>query len=45
MARMLDQLGVPGDTRSFAKLAVPLTDGQPLPPPQGVFPRYVETAG
>jgi hypothetical protein len=23
---------------------VPLSDGQSLPPPQGVFPRYVEPA-
>jgi methionyl-tRNA synthetase len=44
MARMLDQLGVPTDTRGFAALNVPLTDGQSLPPPQGVFPRYVEPA-
>ncbi|HQT77507.1 MAG: methionine--tRNA ligase [Rhodospirillales bacterium 20-64-7] len=44
MARMLDQLGVPADARSFAGLAMPLTDGQILPPPQGVFPRYVEPA-
>jgi methionyl-tRNA synthetase len=44
MARMLDQLGVPADGRVFAALGVPLTDGQALPPPQGVFPRYVEPA-
>ncbi|HYZ20737.1 MAG TPA: methionine--tRNA ligase [Rhodopila sp.] len=44
MARMLDQLGVPPEARSFAGLAAPLTDGQALPPPQGVFPRYVEPA-
>jgi methionyl-tRNA synthetase len=42
MARMLDQLGVPGDARDFAALATPLAAGTPLPPPQGVFPRYVE---
>jgi len=42
MSRMLDQLGVPHDARSFAALATPLPDGLPLPPPQGVFPRYVE---
>jgi methionyl-tRNA synthetase len=42
MARMLDQLGVPADLRTFAALATPLTDGVALPPPQGVFPRYVE---
>jgi methionyl-tRNA synthetase len=42
MARMLDQLGVPAEARTFAALATPLTDGVALPPPQGVFPRYVE---
>ncbi|MDR3529864.1 MAG: methionine--tRNA ligase [Rhodopila sp.] len=42
MARMLDQLGVSADARTFAALETPLTDGQTLPPPQGVFPRYVE---
>jgi methionyl-tRNA synthetase len=44
MGRMLDQLGVPPCERAFAALATPLTDGQKLPPPQGVFPRYVEPA-
>ncbi|HEY0183243.1 MAG TPA: methionine--tRNA ligase, partial [Rhodopila sp.] len=44
MARMLDQLGVAPEARTFAALAVPLSDGQTLPPPQGVFPRYVEPA-
>ena len=42
MGRMLDQLGVAPDARGFAALAVPLADGQALPAPQGVFPRYVE---
>ena len=42
MARMLDQLGVPPGDRSLAGLATPLADGLTLPPPQGVFPRYVE---
>ncbi len=44
MTRMLDQLGVPLEARSFAALATPLRDGQTLPAPQGVFPRYVEPA-
>jgi methionyl-tRNA synthetase len=44
MSRMLDQLGVATDARTFAALATRLTDGQTLPPPQGVFPRYVEPA-
>jgi len=33
---------VPADLRTFAALTTPLTDGVALPPPQGVFPRYVE---
>jgi methionyl-tRNA synthetase len=44
MAKMLDQLGVPPDSRDIAALATPLADGSTLPPPQGVFPRYVEPA-
>lgn len=44
MGRMLDQLGVPRDARDFAGLATPLTAATPLPPPQGVFPRFVEPA-
>ncbi len=44
MAQMLDQLGVPPDARHFADLDHPLADGVLLPPPQGVFPRYVEPA-
>ncbi|HET6306285.1 MAG TPA: methionine--tRNA ligase [Rhodopila sp.] len=44
MARMLDQLGVPADSRSFASLPTQLADNQPLPQPQGVFPRYQEPA-
>ena len=44
MGRMLDQLGVAPDARSFAALARPLTEDQTLLPPQGVFPRYVDPA-
>ncbi|MGE0225289.1 MAG: methionine--tRNA ligase [Acetobacteraceae bacterium] len=44
IGRMLDQLGVPPEARDIAALAAPLPDGTPLPPPQGVFPRYVEPA-
>ena len=44
MAKMLDQLGVPADARDFAALATPVADGVALPPPQGVFHRYVEPA-
>ena len=42
MAKMLDQLGVPEDARMLADLATPLPAGTVLPPPQGVFPRFVE---
>jgi methionyl-tRNA synthetase len=42
MARMLVQLGVAEDVRSFAALDSPLVPGTALPKPQGVFPRYVE---
>lgn len=44
MGRMLDQLGVPAQARHIAALAVPLAGGVALPPPAGVFPRYVENA-
>ena len=44
MARMLDQLGVPAEARSLAALTTPLPDGIALPAPEGIFPRYVETA-
>ena len=42
MARMLDQLGIPPNARAFSDLTTPLPDGTALPPPEGVFPRYVE---
>ena len=44
MGHMLDQLGVPGGARDFAALAEALEAGIPLPPPQGIFPRYIEQA-
>ena len=42
--RLLDQLGIPADARSFAALGpkARLKPGTELPPPQPVFPRYVE---
>jgi methionyl-tRNA synthetase len=40
--RLLDQLGVATDARSFAALGQRLVPGTPLPAPQGVFPRYVD---
>ncbi len=44
--KLLDQLSVPEDQRSFAQLspAHALKAGTPLPAPQGVFPRYVDPA-
>ena len=44
MGRLLNQLGVPVDDRTFASLTeeAALRGGTPLPPAQGVFPRYVE---
>lgn len=44
--KLLDQLGVPSDERSFVALEVGhrLTPGTPLPAPQGVFPRFIEKA-
>jgi methionyl-tRNA synthetase len=45
MTKMLDQLGIPRDQRSFARLATPLPRGLALPPPTGVFPRWVEEVG
>jgi methionyl-tRNA synthetase len=42
MARMLDQLGVPAGQRHFAALETPLAAGTALPPPEGIFPKWVE---
>ncbi|MFN4271388.1 MAG: methionine--tRNA ligase [Aliihoeflea sp.] len=44
-AKLLDLLAVPADARSFAQLgdANALVSGTVLPPPQGVFPRHVDT--
>jgi methionyl-tRNA synthetase len=46
MAKMLDQLAVPADARTFAALGEggALKAGTALPKPEGVFPRYVEEA-
>lgn len=41
-ARLLDQLAVPADKRSFAAFGERLPAGAPLPKPEGVFPRFVE---
>jgi methionyl-tRNA synthetase len=44
MARLLDQLAVPEDARRLADITSDLPSGEPLPPPQGIFPRFVEAA-
>jgi methionyl-tRNA synthetase len=42
--RLLDLLAVPAEARSFSRLGAGgrLAPGTPLPPPQPIFPRYVE---
>ncbi len=42
MAVLLDQLGVVPDARRIAALETPMVDGAALPPPAGIFPRYIE---
>lgn len=44
MSKMLDQLGVGEDARTFASLGEggALTPGAALPKPEGVFPRFVD---
>ena len=44
MEKMLDQLAVPADARSFASLgeAGAIAPGTALPKPEGVFPRFVD---
>ncbi|WP_156678744.1 methionine--tRNA ligase [Sphingomonas profundi] len=42
--KLLDLLGQGADARDFASLDKPLQPGLALPPPQGVFPRWVEPA-
>jgi methionyl-tRNA synthetase len=41
---LLDLLDQPADARDFMALAHKLASGKTLPPPQGVFPRWVEPA-
>jgi methionyl-tRNA synthetase len=41
---LLDQLGVPAGARDFAALDKPMGQGVALPPPAGLFPRFVEAA-
>lgn len=42
MSRLLDQLNVSGEQRSFAYLEAGLQPGEVLPKPEGIFPRYIE---
>jgi methionyl-tRNA synthetase len=39
---LLDQLAVPAEARRFVDLAEPLPLARDLPPPHGIFPRFVE---
>lgn len=41
-SRLLDSLGIPHDQRDFAAIGTRIKAGTTLPPPVGVFPRYVE---
>jgi methionyl-tRNA synthetase len=41
-SKLLDSLGIPQDARNFASLGARIKPGVALPPPVGVFPRYVE---
>ncbi|KPF70787.1 methionine--tRNA ligase [alpha proteobacterium AAP81b] len=43
-AALLDQLGVAAGARSLADLDARVPAGTPLPPPQGVFPRWAPLA-
>ncbi len=43
-AALLDQLGVPSAARTFAAVDIPVAAGTRLPPPEGVFPRWIEPA-
>ena len=46
-AKLLDLVAIPQDQRTFAHAGATgaLAAGTPLPPPTGVFPRYVEAEG
>ena len=44
MAKLLDQLAVPADRRSFSAYETALVSGTKLPAPAGLFPRHVEAA-
>jgi methionyl-tRNA synthetase len=42
-AALLDQLAVPAEARSFNDLAQSLPPGRAVPPPHGIFPRYIDS--
>lgn len=44
-ARLLDQLAIPADMRTFASLDHRLVSSTALPAPQPIFPRFVDEAG
>jgi methionyl-tRNA synthetase len=44
MGKLLDQLGVAANARQIADLEPRMVEATPLPPPSGIFPRYVEAA-
>ena len=41
-SKLLDSLGVPQEARDFKAIGARIKPGTALPPPVGVFPRYVE---
>jgi methionyl-tRNA synthetase len=41
-SKLLDSLGIPHEARDFGAIATRIAAGATLPPPVGVFPRYVE---
>jgi len=41
-SKLLDQLVLPPESRSFTAFDTPIAGGTRLPKPEGVFPRYVE---
>ncbi|WP_417453229.1 methionine--tRNA ligase [Kiloniella sp.] len=45
MEKMLNQLSLPADARTFSDLKTALSTGVEIDKPQGVFPRYVEEEG
>lgn len=42
MGRMLDQLAITENERSFEALKMPVEAARILPKPEGLFPRFVE---